>query len=89
MLKYRLDELYALMRTKTGKRINDIKNDYIPNRYTRNRLENATESDTINMTALQMVRTTEYFGVTQEEVYQPEYLAKLKRSATTELSLLV
>jgi hypothetical protein len=81
MLKYRLDELYALMRTKTGERINDIKNNYIGNRYTRNRLENATVNDTVNMTAAQMVRTTEYFGVTQEEVYQPEYLAKLKRAS--------
>jgi hypothetical protein len=81
MLKYRLHELYAQMRTQSKKGLIEIKNDYMMPRDKRNRLENALIDGTISMTEEQLFWAAQYFGVTVEEVYQPEYLAKLKRAS--------
>lgn len=80
MFKYRLHELYALMCTKTGKHMSEVKRNYMEDRRRRNQLENIRMDSTAEMSDSQMVWTAQYFGVTQEEVYQPEYLALLKRS---------
>jgi hypothetical protein len=69
------------MRSQTHKQLSEIKKEYMQPRDARNRLENALIGDSVNMTSEQVVRTAQYFGVTQEEVYQPEYLAKLKRAS--------
>jgi hypothetical protein len=69
------------MCTQTGKHMSEVKRGYMEDRRRRNQLENIRMDSGSEMSDSQLFWAAQYFGVTVEEVYQPEYLAKLKRAS--------